>query len=137
MSLTKTCAHEIGPWPGGQQWPHCLKCEIERLRQTLERAQHQITLLLASKPTAAEPSEQPKPGDDPRPMTDDEISHDYARLRFENRDLREALEFFAELAPISKPLAQRARKALDCTVEAEALKVVVATGIGRMPAEKS
>jgi hypothetical protein len=35
--LTKTCAHEIGPWPGGQQWPHCLKCEIERLRGQLDR----------------------------------------------------------------------------------------------------
>lgn len=30
--MTNSCAHEIGPWPQGQQWPRCLKCEIERLR---------------------------------------------------------------------------------------------------------
>ena len=27
-----SCKHETGPWPGGQQWPACLKCEIEHLR---------------------------------------------------------------------------------------------------------
>jgi hypothetical protein len=30
------CEHETGPWPAGQKWPNCLKCEIERLRPMAE-----------------------------------------------------------------------------------------------------
>jgi len=25
------CEHETGPWPSGEQWPACLKCEITSL----------------------------------------------------------------------------------------------------------
>jgi len=39
VKVTNPCAHEIGPWPGGQQWPRCLKCEIEQLRGNLSLAE--------------------------------------------------------------------------------------------------
>lgn len=38
----KRCEHETGPWPAGQKWPACLKCEIERLRAKLEHANRRI-----------------------------------------------------------------------------------------------
>jgi hypothetical protein len=41
MSSSNPCKHEIGPWPSGQQWPLCLKCEIEDLRQFKEWAEPQ------------------------------------------------------------------------------------------------